>query len=257
MSLRNIVAVVTGSASGLGRATAARFVSQGGRVVLADLPTSQGAQVAAALGDKAFFHPTDVTSESDVAAALDAAATQFGEQVNVAVNCAGIAIAVKTWDKKRGMHPLANFRTVLDVNCVGSFNVLRQAADRMASREPDEDNQRGVIINTASVAAYDGQIGQVAYSASKGAIVGMTLPAARDLAKLGIRVNTIAPGLFLTPLLETLPEKVQNDLAATVPNPKRLGKPDEYAQLVEHIVTNVMLNAECIRLDGALRMAPQ
>ena len=172
------------------------------------------------------------------------------------VNCAGVGIAVKTLSK-RGPHPLESFSRVLNINTVGTFNVLRLASERMAKLEPDADGARGVIVNTASVAAYDGQIGQAAYAASKGAIVGMTLPIARDLASTGIRVNTIAPGLFKTPLLASLPEKVQNQLGATVPFPSRLGIPDEFAQLAQAIVENRMLNGECIRIDGALRMPPQ
>lgn len=197
-----------------------------------------------------------VTSEEDVTNALDLAVSTFGAQVNAAVNCAGIGVAAKTIGKK-GVHSLSQFEKTLGVNAVGSFNVIRLAAERMSLGEPyDADGSRGVIVNTASVAAFDGQIGQAAYSASKGAIVGMTLPIARDLSSLGIRVNTIAPGLFLTPLLMGLPEKVQTHLGQTVPFPKRLGNPDEFAMMVTSILENGMLNGEVIRLDGAIRMQP-
>mmetsp|Transcript_28498 Transcript_28498/g.66189 ORF Transcript_28498/g.66189 Transcript_28498/m.66189 type:complete len:259 (-) Transcript_28498:195-971(-) len=254
--LKSAIAIVTGSASGLGRATATHIVKNGGRVVLADLPSSEGAAVAAELGSSAVFAPTDVTSEEDVMAALDLAASSFGGEVNSAVNCAGIGIAMRTVSK-RGAHSLDAFRKTIEVNTLGSFNVLRLSADRMSKAEPlGDDGQRGVIINTASVAAYDGQIGQAAYAASKGAIVGMTLPIARDLSSMGIRVNTIAPGLFLTPLLQGLPEQVQTDLAQTVPFPKRLGDPAEFGALVAHIIENGMINGEVIRVDGSIRMQP-
>ncbi|KAJ0411728.1 hypothetical protein ATCC90586_002112 [Pythium insidiosum] len=255
MSLANRVALVTGSASGLGRAAATRFVKQGARVILCDLPTSDGLKVARELGPNCHFHPTDVTSEEDVTAALDLAESSFGQPVNVAVNCAGIALAIKTVSKK-GAHQLFQFQQTINVNTVGSFNVARLAAERMAKSKGLDCGERGVIINTASIAAYEGQIGQVAYAASKGAIVGMTLPMARDLASYGIRVNTIAPGLFKTPLLAGLPEAVQQELGATVPFPSRLGNPDEYAQLAQAIIENKMINGEVIRIDGALRMPP-
>ncbi len=256
MEIQRVVALVTGAASGLGRATAERLVRQGARVVLCDLPTSAGAEVAAALGDRALFAACDVTSEADVVAALDAARAKFGVPVNVAVNCAGIAVAARTVSKK-GPHDLGGFLRVLNVNVGGSFNVIRLCAARIAEQEADEGGERGVFVNTASVAAYDGQIGQAAYSASKGAIVGMTLPIARDLSGFGIRVMTIAPGLFKTPMLAGLPDQVQNELAKNVPFPNRLGDPDEYAQLVQSIIENRMLNGEVIRLDGALRMPPR
>eukprot|EP00297_Palpitomonas_bilix_P025639 CAMPEP_0113880152 /NCGR_PEP_ID=MMETSP0780_2-20120614/7628_1 /TAXON_ID=652834 /ORGANISM="Palpitomonas bilix" /LENGTH=256 /DNA_ID=CAMNT_0000866799 /DNA_START=1030 /DNA_END=1800 /DNA_ORIENTATION=+ /assembly_acc=CAM_ASM_000599 len=256
MALRGIVALVTGGASGLGRATVERIAEQGGKAVIVDLPSSAGEKLASDLGESVIFSPTDVTNEEQVKAAIDAAASKFGDSLNVAVNCAGIGVAVRTISK-RGPHSLEQFQRVLTVNTVGTFNVIRLAADAMSKNDPNEDGQRGVIVNTASVAAYDGQIGQAAYSASKGAIVGMTLPIARDLARTGIRVNTIAPGLFLTPLLEGLPEKVMNELGASVPFPSRLGRPAEYAQLVQSIVENPMLNGEVIRLDGAIRMPPQ
>lgn len=256
MSLSDRMALVTGAASGLGRATATRFIKQGARVILCDLPTSDGRNVARELGPNAHFQPTDVTNEDEVTAALDLAESSFGQSVSVAVNCAGIAHAIKTLGKK-GPHQLFQFQQTLLVNTVGSFNVARLAAERMSKSRGLECGERGVIINTASIAAYEGQIGQVAYAASKGAIVGMTLPMARDLASYGIRVNTIAPGLFRTPLLAGLPEKVQQELGATVPFPSRLGDPAEYAQLVQSIVENRMINGETIRLDGALRMPPK
>ena len=257
-------AIITGAASGLGRATAARFANHGAKVVIVDLPSSGGSEVAEALtasaaaegGGKVVFAPADVTSEEDVSAALDKCEEEFGGAVNVAVNCAGIGYAAKTLSKK-GAHPLGAFSKVMNVNTTGTFNVLRLAAERMAAAPGQgDDNAKGVIVNTASIAAYDGQIGQIAYAASKGAIVGMTLPAARDLASQGIRVNTVAPGLFLTPLLESLPEKVQHQLATTVPYPNRLGQPDDYAKMVQAIVENGYMNGEVVRVDGALRMAP-
>ena len=249
-------ALITGAASGLGRATAARFARSGGQVVILDLPSSDGAAVADELGDNVRFAPADATSESDVAAALDLCEREFGGAPNVAVNCAGIGPPMRILGRK-GVHPLDAFDKIQQVNVIGTFNVLRLAAERMAATDGvGPDKARGVIVNTASVAAYDGQIGQIAYSASKGAIVGMTLPAARDLASFGIRVNTIAPGLFLTPLLESLPDKVKNDLAQTVPNPPRLGDPDDYAKMVQSIVDNDYMNGEVIRVDGAIRMQP-
>jgi len=254
--MKGLVSLVTGAASGLGRATAERFVKQGARVVICDLPSSEGAAVAKSLGDSALFCAVDVTSESDVKNALDATKSTFGK-LDAVVNCAGIGIAVQTYNfNKMKAHDQDEFLRVLTVNTGGTFNVIRQACEVFAANEPGPDGEKGVIINTASVAAFDGQRGQAAYSASKGAIVGMTLPIARDLAAAGIRVNTIAPGLFETPLLESLPEKVKKFLAETVPFPKRLGYPDEYAQLVQSIVENNMMNGEVIRLDGALRMMP-
>jgi len=255
-ALKNIVGLVTGGASGLGRATVERFVREGAKVILCDLPTSNGQEVARSLGGSCVFAPTDVTSEDDVNKALDLAKSQFG-RLDAAINCAGIGIAFKTYNfNKKRPHELADFQKVLMVNTAGTFNVIRLAAGVMGENEPNMDGQRGVIVNTASVAAFDGQMGQAAYSASKGAIVGMTLPIARDLASHGIRVVTVAPGLFDTPLLANLPEKVRNFLASTIPFPPRLGHPDEYAHLVQSIVENPLLNGEVIRLDGALRMMP-
>eukprot|EP00903_Cladosiphon_okamuranus_P013493 g12568.t1 len=202
------------------------------------------------------YAETDVTNEADVTRALDLARAEFGASPFVAVNCAGVGYAKRTISSKGDPHDLASFSRVMSVNAVGTFNVLRLAAMRMMETEADEEGQRGVIINTASIAAYEGQVGQAAYSASKGAIVGMTLPCARDLAVSGIRVCAIAPGLFMTPLLEGLPELVRTQLASTVPNPPRLGRVEEFALLVESIIDNRMLNGEVIRLDGALRMGP-
>ncbi|KAL8583412.1 hypothetical protein ACOMHN_057868 [Nucella lapillus] len=256
VTVKGLVGLVTGAASGLGRATAERFVRQGVRVVLCDLPNSSGQDVAKSLGDNCVFAPTDVTSEADVQQAIAVAQEKFGG-LDVAVNCAGIGMAFKTYNfKKDKPHSLEDFARVLQVNAVGSFNVIRLAAGLMGKNEPSADGQRGVLINTASVAAYDGQMGQAAYSASKGAIVSMTLPIARDLASQGIRVCTIAPGLFDTPLLASLPEKVRSFLASTIPFPSRLGHPDEYAHMVQCIVENPLMNGEVIRLDGALRMMP-
>ena len=256
MELASTVALVTGGASGLGRATATRLAAAGAKVVIADLPSSAGAAVAAELGEGVRFAPTDVASEDAVNAALDLCASAFGRAPNVVVNCAGIGVAMKTVGR-RGVHPFELFMKVLTVNTGGTFNVIRLAAARMVESEPNALGERGVFVNTASVAAFDGQIGQAAYSASKGGVVGMTLPIARDLSRSGIRVCTIAPGLFKTPMLASLPENVQEALGAQVPFPSRLGDPGEYAQLVEAIVTNPMLNGETIRLDGALRMAPK
>ena len=221
---------------------------------MVDMNKSLLDDVVASLGARARGHQTDVTDEDQVNCALDLAQSSFGI-VNAAVNCAGIAVASRTVSK-RGAHSLSDFAKVLTVNTVGSFNVVRLAAERMSQAGANAHGQRGVIINTASVAAFDGQIGQVAYAASKAAIAGMTLPIARDLSGFGIRCMTIAPGLFKTPMLAGLPEKVQNELASTVPCPRRLGDPDEFAMLVESIVLNPMLNGEVIRLDGALRMQP-
>lgn len=254
--LKGLVGLVTGGASGLGRATAERFVREGAKVIICDLPKSEGSDVASKLGGNAFFVPTDVTSEPDVKTALQTAKEKFGH-LDVAVNCAGIGIAAVTYNaNKDRVHSLEDFLKVLTVNTGGSFNVIRLASQLMSTNQPDASGQRGVIINTASVAAFDGQRGQAAYSASKGAIVGMTLPIARDLSNIGIRVVTIAPGLFNTPMLASLPEKVRSYLASTVPFPQRLGDPDEYAHLVQCIVENPLLNGEVIRLDGALRMQP-
>jgi NAD(P)-dependent dehydrogenase (short-subunit alcohol dehydrogenase family) len=251
MDIKDSAAVVTGGASGLGLATAKRLAAAGAEVTIVDLPTAPGAERAAEIG--AVFAPADVTDEAEVAAALDAAA-QRGP-IRVAVNCAGIGRAGRVIGKN-GVMPLDLFTAVVTVNLIGTFNVIRLAAERIAATEPVGE-ERGVIVNTASVAAFEGQIGQAAYSASKGGVVGMTLPIARDLADKLIRVVTIAPGLFLTPMLESLPPEAQESLGRQVPHPSRLGDPGEYAALVEHIVANPMLNGEVIRLDGAIRMAPR
>ncbi|WP_280346590.1 3-hydroxyacyl-CoA dehydrogenase [Nocardia neocaledoniensis] len=253
MDFVNSSAIVTGGASGLGLATVRELHAQGAKVVIVDLPSSDGATIAKELGEGAAFAAADVTDESAVSAALDVAESLA--PLRIAVNCAGIGNAIKTVGKK-GAFPLADFTKVINVNLVGTFNVIRLAAERMSVVEPVGE-ERGVIINTASVAAYDGQIGQAAYSASKGGIVGLTLPVARDLAGFKIRVVTIAPGLFRTPLFETLPEEALQSLGAQVPHPSRLGQPTEFAALARHIVENPMLNGETIRLDGAIRMAPR
>jgi 3-hydroxyacyl-CoA dehydrogenase/3-hydroxy-2-methylbutyryl-CoA dehydrogenase len=255
MELRTVTAVVTGGASGLGRATVERIVKAGGRAAVLDLPASKGADLATALGGNAVFTPADVTSGDQVAAALAEARQRFGG-FNVLVNCAGIGTAAKTVSKGNPAK-LEDFTRVISVNLIGHFNAIRLAAAIMAQNVPGPDGERGVIVNTASVAAWDGQIGQAAYSASKGGIVGMTLPIARDLSELGIRVCTIAPGIFDTPLLGTLPEPVRQSLAKQVPFPQRLGRPEEYAALACHIIENGMLNGETIRLDGAIRMGPR
>jgi len=251
------VALVTGGASGLGLATAQALLADGARVVMLDLPSSQGTAVAERLteqfGGRVAFAPGDVTDPGSVTAALDVAAA-LGT-LRVAVNCAGVADAARTLGRS-GPFPLEVFRKVVEINLIGSFNVLRLSAERIAQAEPVDD-ERGVIVNTASVAAFDGQVGQAAYAASKGGVVGMTLPVARDLAGLQIRVMTIAPGLFETPMLAGLPEEAKASLGRQVPHPSRLGRPSEYADLVVSIVHNPMLNGETIRLDGAIRMAPR
>ena len=255
MELKSVSAVVTGGASGLGRATAAHLVAAGGRVAILDRPASPGADVARSLGTAAVFTPADVTSGDEVEAALKAAHERLGA-INVLVNCAGVGTAMKTFGRS-GPAKLEEFSRVIQINLIGTFNCIRLAAALMAKNAPTGDGERGVVINTASVAAFDGQIGQAAYSASKGGVVGMTLPIARDLAELGIRVVTIAPGIFETPMLATLPEPARISLGKQVPFPQRLGRPEEYAALAAHIIENVMLNAETIRLDGAIRMAPR
>jgi NAD(P)-dependent dehydrogenase (short-subunit alcohol dehydrogenase family) len=253
VEIRDNVALVTGGASGLGLATVKELHANGARIVILDLPSSRGQEVAAELGDRAVFSPGDVTSPDSVTAALDAAAG-LGT-LRITVNCAGIGNGIRTVSKK-GPFPLDAFTKVINVNLIGTFNVIRLAAERI-SQAPEAGEERGVIINTASVAAFEGQIGQAAYSASKGGIVGMTLPIARDLASLKIRVVTIAPGLFHTPLLAGLPDDAIASLGAQVPHPSRLGNPAEYAALARHIVENPMLNGETIRLDGAIRMSPR
>ena len=254
VQIKDAVAVVTGGASGLGLATAEALLAEGAKVVLLDLPTSKGEEVAKKLGDRARFAAGDVCDEEAVARAFDLAESMG--PVRVVVNCAGTGDAIRVISGKGEVYPLAKFARIVNINLVGSFNVLRLGAERMAKTE-SIGGERGVIINTASVAAFDGQIGQAAYSASKGGVVGMTLPIARDLADKQIRVVTIAPGLFDTPLLAGLPEPAKASLGAQVPHPSRLGKPSEYGALAVHIVENPMLNGEVIRLDGAIRMAPR
>ncbi|WP_028925985.1 3-hydroxyacyl-CoA dehydrogenase [Pseudonocardia acaciae] len=253
MDIKDSVALITGGASGLGLATARRLLDAGARVLLVDLPGSAGAEVAEGLGESARFAPADVTDTEAVTSALDAAA-ELGE-LRTVVNCAGIGPPGRVVGRK-GPLPLETFTQVIQVNLIGTFNVIRLAAERMQALEPRE-GERGVLVCTASVAAFDGQVGQAAYSASKGGIVGMTLPIARDLADRQIRIVTIAPGLFDTPLLASLPDDARASLGAQVPHPRRLGDPAEYGALVEHIVANPMLNGEVIRLDGAIRMAPR
>ncbi|KAM9863220.1 SDR family NAD(P)-dependent oxidoreductase [Leucobacter sp. BZR 635] len=252
MLITGTTALVTGGASGLGLATVTALARSGARVVAVDLPTAN-TEALSALGDAVEFVPADVTDEDEVMAAVERA--NENASLRILVNCAGIGSAHKTVGRD-GPFPLADFERTIRVNLIGTFNVIRLAAQAMALNDP-VDSERGVIVNTASVAAFDGQIGQAAYSASKGGVVGATLPIARDLASLLIRVNTIAPGLFKTPLLGSLPEAAQDSLGQQVPHPSRLGDPSEFAQLVEAIVTNPMLNGETIRLDGAIRMAPR
>jgi NAD(P)-dependent dehydrogenase (short-subunit alcohol dehydrogenase family) len=253
MDVAGVVALVTGGGSGLGAATARKLHADGAAVVLADLPRSPGKEVADRLGERAVFVPTDVTGADDVSAALDAA-EQLGP-LRVVVNCAGVGTAGRILGK-HGPLPLADFRTVIDINLVGTFNVIRLAAERIAATDP-VDGERGVVVCTASVAAFEGQIGQAAYAASKAGIVGLTISAARDLADKLIRVVTIAPGIFDTPMLQSLPEQVRESLGAQVPHPRRLGSPDEYASLARYVISNPMLNGETIRLDGAIRMGPR
>ena len=253
MQIKNSVFLVTGGASGLGAATARMAAENGGKVVIADMQAEAGEKFAREIGGR--FAKCDVTSQADGKAAVALALKEFGG-LNVLVNCAGIAIAEKTIGKE-GPHALASFTRCITVNLIGTFNMIRLAADAMAKAVPNAAGERGVIINTASVAAYDGQIGQAAYSASKGGVVGMTLPVARDLSRNGIRVCTIAPGIFETPMLLGLPKEAQDSLGKQVPFPSRLGRPIEYAQLARAIIENEMLNGEVIRLDGAIRMAPR
>ena len=254
MNVHGASSLVTGGASGLGLATARRLVDAGAHVVIADLPSSAGENVAAELGDQARFVAADVRSEAEVAAALDAA--EATGPLRCVIHCAGRGGAVRLVEKDGSAGSLELYSEVVAVNLIGTFNVLRLAAARMAKNEP-RDGDRGVCVLTASVAAYEGQIGQIPYASSKAGIVGMTIVAARDLASKQIRVCTIAPGTFDTPLLARLPEEVKASLANTVPHPSRLGAPDEYARLALHIVENGMLNGETIRLDGAIRMAPR
>ncbi|MDO9453366.1 MAG: 3-hydroxyacyl-CoA dehydrogenase [Stagnimonas sp.] len=255
MQIAESTFIVSGGASGLGEATARRLVAQGGKVVIADLNEMAGRSLANELGEQAVFTQVNITSDGDAAAAVELAREEFGSLQGV-INCAGIVTGERVVGKD-GPHSLENFARVIQVNLIGSFNLLRLAADAMAKQPPNEDGERGIIINTASVAAFDGQIGQAAYSASKAGIVGMTLPIARELARFGIRIMTIAPGIFETAMMAGMAPLVRASLEATVPFPSRLGRPDEYAQLVQSIIENPMLNGEVIRLDGAIRMAPK
>jgi NAD(P)-dependent dehydrogenase (short-subunit alcohol dehydrogenase family) len=255
MELNGSVFVVTGGASGLGAATAQMLVAAGASVILADMNAAAGQAKAEELGARARFAPTNVADEADAKAAIALAQTAFGG-LNGVVNCAGIAPGEKVLGRD-GPHRLESFSQAISVNLIGSFNIGRLAAAAMAENTPDAGGERGVIIYTASVAAFDGQIGQAAYAASKAGIAGMTLPMARELARHGIRVMTIAPGIFRTPMMAGLPQEVQDSLGASVPFPSRLGDPSEYAALARHIIENPMLNGEVIRLDGALRMAPK
>ncbi|WP_163576175.1 3-hydroxyacyl-CoA dehydrogenase [Halomonas faecis] len=261
MKFQDNTFIVSGGASGLGEATARALHAAGGNVVIADLNAERGEALARELNartptDRALFQRTDVTSEADAEAAVAQALETFGGLQGL-VNCAGVGDPAKVVDRHGDPLPLEAFSRIVNINLLGSFNMLRLAAAAMAKGEPQADGERGVIINTASVAAFDGQIGQPAYAASKGGIVAMTLPIARELARHGIRAMTIAPGLFKTPLMEALPEEAQQSLAASIPFPNRLGEPDEFARLACHIVDNPMLNGETIRLDGSIRMAPR
>jgi NAD(P)-dependent dehydrogenase (short-subunit alcohol dehydrogenase family) len=255
MQIKNSTFIVTGGSSGLGAATVEMIAAAGGNAIIADVNKAQGEALAARLGTQARYVECDVTREDHGKAAVAAALKDFGG-LHGLVNCAGIAIGEKTVGKE-GPHPLEKFARVININLIGSFNMIRLAADAMSKQQANASGERGVIINTASVAAFDGQIGQAAYSASKGGIVGMTLPIARDLARSGIRVMTIAPGIFETPMLLGMPQEVQEALGKMVPFPSRLGKPAEFAQLARQIFENEMLNGEVIRLDGAIRMQPK
>jgi NAD(P)-dependent dehydrogenase (short-subunit alcohol dehydrogenase family) len=255
VELNNSVGIITGGASGLGEACVRRFVKHGAKVVILDRDAERGEPLAGEFPDSARFVKADVSDEDDVQAAVNVAVQTFGV-LNVVVNCAGVAWAGRTVSKD-APHPLDLFETVIKVNLIGTFNVIRLTAFRMAQNTPNDNDERGVIINTASVAAFDGQIGQAAYSASKGGIVGMTLPIARDLSRLGIRVMTIAPGIFETPMVGLMTDEIRASLTSQIPFPNRLGRPDEYAQLAQSIIENSFLNGEIIRLDGAVRMAPK
>ena len=255
MDVAGSVALVTGGASGLGEAVVRTLTAAGGRVVILDRPGSAGEAFVASLGAAAAFAPADVTNEAEVARAVELTLERFGA-LHINVNCAGVGAAMKTVGKQ-GPMPLGIFNKVIEVNLIGTFNTIRLAAAAMARNAPNGEGERGVVVNTASIAAFDGQIGQAAYSASKGGVVGMTLPIARDLASLGIRVVTIAPGTFDTPMLAMLPDDQRRALGAQIPFPSRLGRPTEFAALARHIVENPMLNGTTIRLDGALRMPPR
>ena len=255
MNAKDVVAAVTGGASGLGETTVMELVKNGARVAIIDVDSDKGERLAATIGTGAIFVKTDVTSEVDVRQAIQKTIDAFGK-INVVINCAGIVNPGKLIGRK-GPLPLESFNKVVQLNLVGTLNVVRLAVEQMMNNTPDEEGERGVIINCASIAAFEGQIGQAAYSASKAGIVGMTLPIAREISDYGIRVMAIAPGIFETPMMAGLPAAVKEDMAKTVPFPRRLGKPIEFAKLVLHIIDNIMLNGSCIRLDGALRMPPK
>ncbi len=255
MEIKGNTALVTGGASGLGEAAARMVAASGGNVVIMDIQDEQGAALAKEVGAAAIFLKTDVTNEDDVRAAIETATKHFGG-VHFCINCAGAGLAMRTVSRT-GPHDLGAFEWLIKLNLIATFNVASKAAFAMSANTPNEQGERGVIVNVASIAAFDGQIGQAAYSASKGGVVGMTLPMARDLAGLGIRVVTIAPGLFDTPLLAALPEEGRKALSSSVPFPNRLGTPQEFALLVEHVLRNPYLNGETIRLDAALRMPPK
>ena len=257
MQLSDIRAIVTGGVSGLGLAVAEQLVANGGRVALFDVNDEKGAAAVASLGEnKVRYIRTDVTDEDGVTASVEAAKEFLGGSIDAAINCAGIIGAGRVLGRE-GPMPLGRFSSTVMVNLVGSFNVAKAAAAVMQHNEAGEDGERGVIVNTASVAAYEGQIGQAAYSASKGGVVGMTLPMARELARFGIRVNTIAPGIFWTPMVDGMPDDVQQSLSASIPFPSRLGRPEEFADLVAHLAGSRYINGETIRLDGAVRLAPR
>lgn len=256
MNIKNKVAIVTGGASGLGEATVRALVASGAKVMILDRDEAKAAALTAELGDNVASSVADVTDEASVQAAVDKTVALFSG-LHICVNCAGVGSAMRTVNRDNVAHSLDVFKMVVDINLVGTFNVLRLAAVAMAENEMDDDGQRGLIVNTASVAAYDGQIGQVAYAATKGGVVAMTLPIARDLAKTGIRCNTIAPGIFNTPMMNAASDKVKQPLIEMTQCPKRLGHPDEYAQLVCQLVENNFINGETIRIDGAIRMQPR
>ncbi|MBI2824623.1 MAG: 3-hydroxyacyl-CoA dehydrogenase [Planctomycetia bacterium] len=255
MQIKGATFLVTGGGSGLGAATVRQLVAAGGNAIIADVNDEAGGAVATELGKQARFVKTDVTDASSVRAAIEEAQRTYGG-LRGAVNCAGVGVAIRVLGKE-GPHDLDIFSRVVEVNLIGTFNVIRLAAGVISQADPLTDGERGVIVNTASVAAFDGQIGQAAYSASKGGVVGMTLPIARELARFGIRVLTIAPGLFDTPMMQALPEEAKKSLGQQVPFPPRLGQPREFAALVQHMIENTMLNGETVRLDGAIRMAPK
>ena len=255
MQLNEVKALITGGVSGLGLAVARKIVASGGQVVLLDINAEAGAEAIAEMGDAVSYIRTDVTSEQDVNEAIATAVDRMGS-INTAINCAGIIGAGRVLGREAPM-ALDYFARVIQVNLIGSFNICKASAAAMDANTPGEDGERGVIINTASVAAFDGQIGQAAYSASKAGIAGMTLPIARELARIGVRVNTVAPGIFWTPMVDGMPEHVQESLSASIPFPSRLGKPEEFADLVAHIMENKYINGETIRLDGAVRLAPK